>query len=142
MNRVAARGFLAGLLIALVGCAGDSSTGPVAVKWDRDPCHRCGMVLSDKRFAAEVRDPGHRAIKFDDFGCAVVWLAAQPWGADPAVEFWVADSRDGRWLEARHARYVDGRTTPMGYGYGAAAENLPGSVDFAAARLAILAKGK
>ena len=63
----------------LVGCSGDPGTGPVEVKWDRDVCVRCNMVLSDREHSAQVRytptDGGRSQVrKFDDLGCAVLWL--------------------------------------------------------------------
>ncbi|MDE2586134.1 MAG: protein NosL [Betaproteobacteria bacterium] len=131
------------LVPALSACGGQSTSGPVEVKWDRDGCTRCGMAISEKVFAAEVRDPQSKKIyKFDDFGCAVAWSEHQPWSSDPRMEFWVADSRDGRWLDARKAQFVAGKRTPMAYGFGAVAEAVPGSVSFEEAKKLVLAKGK
>ncbi len=121
--------------------------GMVEVKWDRDTCERCGMVLSDRRFAAQLRGgPKDASFKFDDIGCAVFWLKAQPWGGDAATRIWVTDvaSRgDGvQWLDARRAQYAGGRTSPMGYNFGAVAVAQAGSLDFETMRQHVLAKGK
>jgi copper chaperone NosL len=35
------------------------------------------MIISDKRFAAQIRDPQGKAWKFDDIGCAMFWLSQQ-----------------------------------------------------------------
>ncbi|HET7775416.1 MAG TPA: protein NosL, partial [Azospira sp.] len=106
-------------------------------------CTRCGMAISDKLFAAQIRDPQSKKIyKFDDFGCAVFWSEHQPWSSDPRMEFWVADSRDGRWLDARKAWFVAGKRTPMAYGFGAVAEQVDGSIAFSEAKKLVLAKGK
>lgn len=127
----------------LAACHREPKTGPVEVRWDRDTCVRCSMVLSDRNFAAQVRGgPKHQAYKFDDFGCAVFWLKDKPWADDPATEFWVASASDGKWLEARKAYYVTGKRTPMGYGFGAMALPVPGSLSFEEARKQVLAKGK
>ena len=92
------------LLIAatalLLGCSGDPGTGPVEVKWDRDICTRCNMVLSDREHSAQVRyTPGDgkrsQVRKFDDLGCAVLWLDQQPWRTESGVEIWVTDHRNG-----------------------------------------------
>ena len=111
------------LITLLAGCSGDPGTGPVEVKWDRDVCARCNMVLSDRRHAAQVRysPAGQRSQVrlFDDLGCAVLWLDKQPWGDDPTVEVWVNDHQDGSWIDARSARYLPGQITPMEYGLGA-----------------------
>ena len=55
------------------------------------------MMLSDPRFAAQIRyfpqDKRSKVVKFDDFGCAMLWLEDQPWKQDQATEIWVADHR-------------------------------------------------
>ena len=125
-------------LIGLLGaCSGDPGTGPVEVKWDRDVCKRCNMVLSDRRHSAQVRhSPAGRpsqVYKFDDLGCAVLWLKDQPWRDDPKVEIWVNDHANGKWLDAREAHYVRGQITPMEYGLGAQTEATADTLDFARA---------
>ena len=141
MNR---RAFLlaGSAFVLLVACSRQPETGPVPVRWDQEACTRCGMAISDRHYVAEVRggpagEPT-RVWKFDDIGCAVLWLDEQPWKADPRVEIWVADHRTGAWLDARRAGYVTGQHSPMGYGLGAVAPPAPGSLDFAAARQHIL----
>lgn len=129
--------FLALLVVLLAGCGGDPGTGPVEVTWDRDPCTRCGMVLSDRGHAAQVRilgAEGRDAVKlFDDLGCAVVWLDDKGL-ADEAVELWVADHRAGGWLDAFNAHYVLGNPTPMQYGVSAQASAGVDTIGFEAAR--------
>jgi hypothetical protein len=120
----------------LLGCSGEPGTGPTKVTWDRDACERCRMVLSDRSYGAQIRvPPGEgrkrgRVYKFDDIGCAVLWMDQQPWKAGPAVEIWVVDHRDGQWLDARSAYYVTGKTTPMEYGLGAQRDPTPGALSF------------
>ena len=102
------------------------------------------MVLSDRRHAAQIRyapaDGSRGQVrKFDDLGCAVLWLDQQPWRGADGVEIWVNDHRDGQWLDARRAFYVTGRMTPMQYGLGAQTEASPGAMDFARARQHIYA---
>jgi nitrous oxide reductase accessory protein NosL len=126
-------------MFVLASCSGDPGTGPVEVKWDRDACARCNMVLSDRWHTAQIRyTPGEgspsEVRKFDDLGCALLWLDQQAWRERPGVEIWVTDHRDGRWLDARNAFYVTGQMTPMQYGLGAQTESAPGALDFAAAR--------
>lgn len=131
------------LLIAatalLLGCSGDPGTGPVEVKWDRDICTRCNMVLSDREHSAQVRyTPGDgkrsQVRKFDDLGCAVLWLDQQPWRTESGVEIWVTDHRNGQWIDARNAFYVTGRHTSMQYGLGAQTGETADTLDFARAR--------
>lgn len=139
-RRLVMRAALAGVAAASVGgCAPGRNSGPVEIKWDRDVCTHCGMAISDRRFAAQVRGGPRRAVhKFDDIGCAIVWLEKQPWRGEPATELWVAAHDSGRWLDARAASYLAGRTSPMGYNYAAGEPGAAGGVDFAQARAAIL----
>jgi nitrous oxide reductase accessory protein NosL len=131
MPKRAEHWFTALLLLLLGGCGGQPDTGPVDIKWDRQACERCRMVLSDRHFSAQIRGgPGHRPYFFDDFGCAVLWLEEQPWKDDPGVEFWVADHRTGAWLDARKAYYRGGRHTPMAYGLGAEDAAGEGMIDY------------
>lgn len=130
---------LAALLLG--ACSGDPKSGPVEIKWDRDGCTHCGMALSDRHFAAQVRGgPKHRAFKFDDIGCVVEWLKKQPWAGEAATEIWVKDYRSDKWLDARQARYVGGKTSPMAYGYAAIEGNEPGTIDYAELSRRVLAK--
>lgn len=122
------------VLVCLSACNSAVGEGPVDIKYDRDTCHKCGMVISDRQYAAEVRGGPKRAVtRFDDVGCALSWLEGQTFFEDPTTFIWVADMNTGTWLDARAARFVGGRTTPMGYGFGAAAANTKG-VDFEAMR--------
>jgi nitrous oxide reductase accessory protein NosL len=109
--------------------------GVVPIRWDRDKCDHCGMMISDYRFAAQARGgPKDETLRFDDIGCAVLALARRPWGEDPATRVWVADiaSRQDAvsWLDARRARYLPGRSSPMGYDLGATTEPRAGGVDY------------
>ncbi len=127
----------------LSACNREPLTGPVRVVWDRDTCERCKMIISDKRFAAQIRDPSKRVHKFDDFGCAVFFLEHQQWAAQ-STEFWVPDMNGGeRWLDARQAHYLGGKTTPMGYGFGALSTAAGAEVvSYEQARKMVLARGK
>ena len=125
-------------VLLLIGCSGDPGQGPVEVKWDRDACERCRMVLSDRAYAAQVRffPEGGRSkvFKFDDIGCAVLWLEDKPWNLDPKTEIWVRDMLDDKWIDARSAVYVKGRVTPMEYGLGAQSKPDPAGLSFAQAK--------
>jgi nitrous oxide reductase accessory protein NosL len=129
---------LLGLLLLLAGCSNEPDTGPGKVRWDREVCARCAMTVSDHNYSAQVRGgpAGQKGklYKFDDIGCAVIWLDQQPWKDNPKTEIWVTDYRNGDWLDARKAWYVKGKITPMGYGLGATPEQEPGALDFAQAR--------
>jgi copper chaperone NosL len=124
------------LVLALAGCA-PPEQGPVRIAWGRDACQHCGMAIGDERFAAQVRRGPRDVARFDDFGCAMVWLEEHG-GADTASEIWVRDEDRREWIDARRAYYRRGRGTPMGYGLGAAAGAELGAIDFEAARTVVL----
>lgn len=132
--------------IVLAACSGDPGTGPVEVKWDRDTCERCRMVLSDRLHAAQVRGgpagEKTRVYKFDDIGGAILWLQERAWRDDPRTEIWVNDRRDGRWLDAYQAVYLPGQITPMDFGFGAQDTAVDGAVDFESMRASVLARGR
>jgi len=123
--------------LAAAGCTPAETTGPGEVRWDRETCTRCNMAVGDRSFAAQVRGaPGgekSRLYKFDDIGCAVIWLDTQAWKDDVHTEIWVADHRNGKWLDAREAFYVTEKISPMNYGLGAQADVAEGALDFSQA---------
>lgn len=130
-------------LLMLVGCSGDPGSGPVEPKWDRDACERCRMVLSDRHFAAQVRywpegKERSKILWFDDIGCAVLWLQDKPWRDAPSTEIWVADHRNGKWIDARTATYLIQGITPMAYGLSAQTEPAEGGLNFAQAKEHVL----
>jgi nitrous oxide reductase accessory protein NosL len=129
-------------LLALTGCFEEKKTGPVDIKWGREVCEQCGMIIDNPRFAAEVRGGADRKIhKFDDMGDAVLWLAKQSWAADPAAEIWVGDMDSGAWIDGRKAFYVRVKVSPMGHGFGATPQPREGAIGFEEMRKAVLAKG-
>ncbi|MCP3669294.1 MAG: hypothetical protein GY814_02435 [Gammaproteobacteria bacterium] len=125
----------------LSACTGEPDTGPKQVKWDRDACERCRMVLSDKKHSAQVRwvplGKRSRVLYFDDIGCATLWLEDKSWKDDPTTEIWVTDHRDGSWIDARKATYVKGNITPMEYGLSAQPEPAKGGLNFEQAKIHI-----
>ena len=128
------------LLLLVSGCSPEADTGPGEVRWDREICVRCAMAVSDRNYAAQIRRmiPGQRSklYKFDDIGCAVIWLDEQSWKDEPMVEIWVTDYHTGKWIDARKSHYITGKITPMDYGLGATSENPAGRqlLSFAQAR--------
>ena len=134
---------LAAALLAACGQDEGFADGMLPIKWDRDACARCGMAISDRRFAVQLRGGARNlAFKFDDIGCATTWCSEKvgqhPWINDPATRWWVADfSASGaaagtRWLPARTAHYASGPRSPMGYNLAAYAQPQAGSLAFEA----------
>jgi copper chaperone NosL len=132
------------MLFILSGC-GDKQTGPINIKWDRDACDRCQMMLSDRNFSAQIRvfpkDKRSRIFRFDDVGCASLWLASpqqQQWQGDKKTEFWVTDVKTGEWINAKIAWYIKDQHTPMNYGLGAVSSKQENALDFEQAKIHII----
>jgi nitrous oxide reductase accessory protein NosL len=109
--------------IGLAACSPGPATGPGEMHWDRDTCERCQMAIGDRSSAAQIRDARDlEPHKFDDLGCALLWQDERRPEEEERPEIWVRDPGGERWLDGYGARYVGGRSTPMGYGFGAASE--------------------
>lgn len=137
---------------ALAACRkeGNRPEGMVEMKWDRDTCVRCNMLISDQRFAAQMRG-GERniAFKFDDVGCMVFWLRDKlpqyPWMADASTRMWVGEAAGqghAGWIDPRSAHFLGGHLSPMGYNHAAYAAFQPGAINFPTMRERVLALGK
>jgi hypothetical protein len=119
------------------GCEKKPIGAAEQMHWDRDMCERCKMAISERKFAVQVIDPKTgKNYKFDDIGCAVLWMdeTKVPW-KDQAI-IWITDAKTGQWIDAKKAKYTDNAITPMAYGFAAyTEETLPSGAkvfDFAA----------
>ncbi|KIM00084.1 Nitrous oxide reductase maturation protein outer-membrane lipoprotein NosL [Paramagnetospirillum magnetotacticum MS-1] len=140
LNRRRFLALVPGMVVAVSAC-GQSSTGPAEIKWGRETCEYCGMIIDDPHFAAQVRGPDRKVHKFDDLGDAVLWMAKQGWAEDAVTEFWVGGLESGQWTDGRKALYIDGQHTPMAHGFGAVMEGRSGALDYAAMKKAVMTKG-
>ena len=125
----------------------------VEIKWDRDTCVRCSMVICDRRFAAQVRGgPKDMAFKFDDIGCVMFWLATtsritRGSTIRPPEMLGRRCDQQGQgkciWLDARKAHYVT-RQDLRRWATTSAPSRYPqlGSIDFESMARTVLAKGK
>lgn len=143
LSRRAVLGLMPGAALALsLGACNDKGTGPTAIRWGKEYCDYCGMIVDDPRFAAQIREKaGSKAFKFDDLGDAVLWLAKQGFAESPALEFWVGDVEKGTWIDGRTAWYRRGMKSPMGHGLGAVPDQRDGTVNFADMRKLVIASG-
>ncbi len=109
------------------------------IKYGRDVCELCSMIISQSRHAAELRLAADDKIhKFDDIGDALNWLSVNCKSDADVKELWIMDSSDGKtWLDARKAFYRRG-DTPMHYGFVAVSASTPDSVDFSDMRTRVL----
>lgn len=105
--------------LALVACAACSeAAAPVDPVWGKQPCASCGMIVGDRRYAAQVLAQNGRRSYFDDLGCLVHYVEDR---RIAIVGMWVRDAQSDRWLDARAARYARGAHTPMDFGFEARA---------------------
>lgn len=110
---------LAAALLGLAACGKPAAEGPPGIHYDRDACARCGMIISEARFASGYVDAQGETVAFDDLGELLAAVAGDPALAAAA---YVHDAQDGRWLRASDAVFVKllpALTTPMGSGYAA-----------------------
>ncbi len=102
------------------GCEKKKIGGVEKIHWDRDMCERCKMAISERKYAFEIVNPKNgKTYKFDDIGCAVLWMDEEkiPW-KNKAI-LWITDAKTGKWINARTAYYTDDSITPMAYGLAA-----------------------
>ncbi len=107
------------LVLALACAACAETVAPVDPVWGKQPCASCGMVVGDRRCAAQLLPENGARVFFDDPGCMVEYLAERkitPQG------MWVREQKGDRWMDARSARYVKGARTPMDFGFEARAD--------------------
>jgi copper chaperone NosL len=98
-----------------VAACGARADGPPEIVVDRSTCSHCGMLISERTYAAALRTADGGARVFDDIGCL---LAAVRPGPPPGTQVWFHDAADGAWITAESAVFVSSRElrTPMGGG--------------------------
>lgn len=129
-------------IIFLTACS-EQKTGPIQVKWDRDACERCRMVLSDRMHSAQVRNGiDAKVYLFDDIGGAILWLQDKDWADHTKTEIWVNHHQTGVWLDARSATFTGGQNTPMSFGLGATSESVENGMNYQQAVQTILNREK
>ncbi|MFN8590096.1 MAG: nitrous oxide reductase accessory protein NosL [Thermomicrobiales bacterium] len=102
--------------LALIGCGGQpAAAGPPEISYGRDTCDRCGMIISEERFAAALTSGSGEPMLFDDPGELLLTVAEQ---GRQDRHAWVHDRANGKWIDATTAAYVrgDDGATPMGTG--------------------------
>lgn len=112
------RSLVLAALALLASCRSPSPGDPPAISFGRDACARCGMIVSEARFASGYVDSSGQTVAFDDVGELLAQGAEDP--ALAAAAF-VTDSEEGGWLRAEAAFYVRAPSlaTPMGSGVAA-----------------------
>ncbi len=95
--------------------AGCSREQRPPIRYGRDVCAQCGMIISEARFAAAYLTRQGDWRFFDDIGDMLEFYRVHR--EDVAV-FWVHDYEGEAWLRAESAFFVKGAGfyTPMGHG--------------------------
>lgn len=119
------------LFLGLAACRDKIDTAPHEIHYGEDVCERCKMIISDKRFAAQLIDQKGTALKFDDVGCMSDYLKESGQEGPKPLAIYVADFATGKWLDAGKAAYLlnPELRSPMGYNIAAfrTAEEMNGS---------------
>ena len=104
------------LAAALLGCGRPRPGDAPTVRLGSDPCARCGMIVSEERFAAGYVGDDGGSVVYDDLGEMLAALDERP---ELRGRAWVRDMKDGGWLRLKdaHAVRVPGLATPMGSGW-------------------------
>jgi copper chaperone NosL len=110
------------LATGLAACGDEQRADqPPAIAYGEDACSRCGMIISDERYAGGLVDADGEALIFDDIGEMIA--VVQEEGLQER-RVWVHDADSLEWLDGITAYYAVSRdvVTPMGSGVTAFAE--------------------
>ena len=103
------------LTVVWAGACAARASGPPSLLIDRSVCSRCGMLISERAYAAAIHWADGSDQLFDDIGCLVAATGqAQPRGA----RYWFHDAADGEWIVDASPVFVlsPDLKTPMGGG--------------------------
>lgn len=130
------RRFLLGVLgapLVLQGCGGEAASvdQPPEIAYGRETCDRCGMIISEARFAAGLVPERGEVLLFDDTGEMIATVQEQGLASR---RVWVHDYATEAWGDGTTASYIVSPTvmTPMGTGVATFLER-PAAEAFAAA---------
>lgn len=109
---------------------------PPEIVYGEDVCDRCGMIISEERYAAGMmleEEDGRAYRLFDDVAGLVLYEGEHPDAR--VIGRWVKDYVTRQWLTADSAAYVEAGSleTPMAFGIVATgrarADSLAGALD-------------
>ena len=110
--------FITFILLITNSCDSKPKGAVEKMHWDRDMCERCKMAISERKFAVEAIDiKKNKTYKFDDLGCAILWIEKNKIPLNENLKLWITDAKTGKWIDAKSAIYIDGARTPMAYGF-------------------------
>lgn len=97
------------------GCSKAGGDRPPVIRYAKDRCTQCGMIISEELFASALVKTNGETAKFDDVGCMIRFRARLNPKEERSVL--VHDYESGAWIEAQTAKLVHAReiVSPMGY---------------------------
>jgi copper chaperone NosL len=105
------------MALLLTACE-SKSRDPVALEPD-DACASCRMLISERRYAAELIDGEEEVYKFDDIACMLRFARLRGIERSKAT-FYVMDYAGGKdWIEGTQAHFIKFRSSvssPMASG--------------------------
>jgi len=122
--------WLTAVLLLLAAC--DDLTRAAEPVWDRQPCKHCHMLISDRRYAAQLVTQKNERLHFDDPGCLAAYMDEH---SSEVARSWV--HMDGDWVRTEDARFSRSDSSPMGYGLLA---DRGGLIDFSAVMRTAMAR--
>ena len=107
---------VAAAAVVLACSAGSPEPAPLDTR-GVETCRWCRMVISDRRYAAQIVANGYDPIFFDDIGCMANYLKKGV-NVPPKATAFVANYRQEGWVPAREADYFRCASfaTPMNSG--------------------------
>ena len=112
------RAFRLAALLMLASCRTAAPGDVPRISFGRDACARCGMLISEARFASGYVDGSGRTVAFDDVG---ELLAAAAVDTSISKAAFVPDVEEAELVRAESAFFVriPSMATPMGTGMAA-----------------------
>ncbi len=106
---------LAAVVASVVFLWPAARSGPAPMRYGRDTCAYCRMLISQPGFGGEMRDPSGTLTKYDDVGCL---LAAIQRAHEAIPAAWVEDHASGELVPLLAASFVrvPAAATPMVHG--------------------------
>lgn len=138
------------LLIFVLGlfftaCDSQIDTTAKEVKFDREICERCKMIISDRNYAVQIINSNDgKRYYHDDIGCAVLWFKENAINWEKEAIIYVTDAKTGKWLDVKKAFWTFGATTPMDFGFSAYEQRQDGveNYDYSYTREKILGQNR
>lgn len=104
------------LLLLFSACHFNHGDGPEDPVWGKQSCSHCGMILSEKRYAAQRVISAGKRYFYDDLNCAIEHSLRED---EKKSLLYVRPDNQEQWFEATKVRYKGKLMTPMNSGYGA-----------------------